>query len=826
MNRLCLTSEQIEPLFFPDDPNNPDDPDKLYVDVSFRKSVSQMTDRELDERFHDFSSNFKFLRNHDGTRQKIIAFENRFISRADKLLYISGAAGSGKSIYLHYLIDKRDKILGNVNNKIIIDHEKAELEITFGEITYTPRLDKRSSPWIFSGQLLNELCQIMIDTLKDPCLSQKVMGKFDEVFIKDDPWGKLDSRFNAIMEKFYECTKETEEGLTQSKKKSELVELLYSLMGEDVTTTIGRLLRILVIFIFCKQLASNDPACCTILAFDNIEHFIQIAGNGSTAIYDKDIHTISRAFSSAITSIDNYFAYRHLRFDKYFKFIIVLRNSTLKLLYQTLQESYDVDQNAIDISNWFDFSLICTKKKRILFELIKENYTTEIDAYYALHDRLAMDAGSATYGNSFIDIGLEMFNGCMRRFEAAISAIAFNQYDTLSTTKYRAIKQEDYDIFWEDDNVCRYLYRRAFIEQIFYMASELKYWTGLYLDDADISKKTLLQRVLMYLARRTEKYYDVSVDDYLSIHSLICGVFVPPSADISSVHLTNDDHFYPLAKILYAMNQPLYDDTNWSPLCVLIFDVNPAILEENDVTRIIAEKLSKLWEDIQSNKLNPRDIKAVDTVTEFINPFSVRITKAGFSFLHFISDYAFYLARYSRNNPENNAQLMFNADQEKIIQIVNTIYKDAEKTINDLNAFDDDFFAGGLVEKQMNQDTYKGAYLYLRNGKHPESIQRRTIFNHYLFLSHYKRFIEKYGNVVFKDKKAKNGETVVDVVEKNMVLYEKLLVTEQSKNRIPKDAYLLDAKGEKVDLSEVWATFTQERDKGDVGGSQLSSGVD
>jgi len=755
----------------------------LYANTKYIESSSTEDSVENENSTYDFSLHFAMLKEHSVFHKKLMEFESRFSDTNSDLLYIVGPAGSGKSVYINYLLNKSQHQKGSFHNEIIINCEEIRTAITHARVTY--KLVNINATELFSIQLLDIVCKYIVYTAGDTEIAPFVTDCYDRVFNHGNTGDMLDEAIHAVMDAFRKLSGKTDKNSEDSlSNRQNLVRSIYDLIDDsDITYSINQLLRTLAIFIYCKNCSINtnaDKSTMTYIVFDSIEQYIRIQANMTTAIFDDDIRTITNAVEFAKDNLRNFFEHCNLKFQNYFKFIIVMRDSTQKLLYTSIHSYRDSIQNVFDISGYYDYAKICDVRWAKLLPYISYRMSDNNEIYVNLFKTITSDTGS-NRGNSFIEMGLEMFNNNIRRFSASISDIAFELYDFFLRPE-NSISTEYYYKFWELENstVCRYLLRRTLFEQLFRTIVHTSNWKRLYIDSEDITKMTLLQRVLLFLARRTKRYHDISSDNYLSLHSLICGVFISPTQSIQETELNYEYHFRPLAEILFAMNQPTYQETMWVPLCVIVFNVN--LNDEPDPVSIIARKLLEMWCEIKEGKVSVANISSnFHTSAEY----GIRITKAGYFLLFFMSDYSFYLSRCCANS----VPLFYNTQPDQVIEMMEIVFRKAKKTIKLLNDFDRGFF----VDYSLRGNTDGGftdGYLFLRNGKYEESLQFRIIRSHYTFLWHYREFLKCFGDVLFRQVGDK------EYVEKSVIMqiekYKAILHEEQRSNRISNEFRLFE----------------------------------
>jgi len=753
---------------------------RLFVHSKYIESPTAKPHQAISDDIPEFSSNFKALREHSSIHYKLIDFESKFFDDVDDLLYILGSSGSGKSVYLHYLLWQRRQRCEESYNDIFLNLEVLRTEITYARMTFRP--PEESASWLFCLHLLDTLCYRMTKVAENKEMAQKIIDCFDATFGNKEVSDYLDNIYHKIMDGFREYVSISDPG-DSLPIMGKIVKGLYGLIDfGNYDISVKQVLRALAVFAFCD--ASAQRKRMTIISVDNIEKYIKIRENKTTEIFDKDIRSISNAFSGAREDLILFFENCGIVYKKHFKVIIAMRNSSVKTWHSTLQTARTVYQHSVEISGWFDYHEIVDVKMKKVLGLIKGKNPIEVMRYMDLFNMIRNDEKNKGKGNSFVEMGLEMFNNSIRRTTASFSAITFELHSILySSESIKSIGIDDYNEYWHNKNspICRFLLRRALLEQIFRFIVSRSNWKNMLLDSDDPIMMSLLQRILLFLARRTEKYYNISLENYIPLHSLICGVFVSPNRDIKDVELEYEDHFLPLARILFALNQPLYSDTSWTPLCVITLNVDLS----NDPTPVvtIAELMMGMWNEVKSGK-----VVVNGTSDEYRSHLSIergiRLTRAGFFFIHHISDYSFYMS----NLGSDHIPLLYNTDHEQVMSLMNRAIEKARKTIGLLNEFDRGFFGDDLGLRSKPVDSYLGGYMFLYDGTREESIQQRIVYFHHMFLTHYKRFLDHFGERAFRN--PAHREMVSARVGELIGEYEELFEREKGEGRISEGSRL------------------------------------
>lgn len=204
--------------------------------------------------------------------------------------------------------------------------------------------------------------------------------------------------------------------------------------SNDFSKELPPLLEIFLIFIRCI----NDDDKMTVIILDNIERFVC-----DDELYNEEIDDIRRL-------IDNHARDQNQcnsRNKNWFKFIMVIRNKTARMLGISLQTADNLANN-IDISEWYDVDDIINKKESWLYS---HDITVDNIAYLKMitGDRRVCNTGEITGLQNFIE---PLFNYNKRLMIDFLGNLIEKPSNRAYIDRYAALMKED-------NRICRFAAR-------------------------------------------------------------------------------------------------------------------------------------------------------------------------------------------------------------------------------------------------------------------------------------------------------------------------------------------------------------------------------
>lgn len=293
--------------------------------------------------------------------EKMELFETYFLEQAaDDILYIRASAGSRKTIYLNYLKrERRKKYYPNFVNTVFLndivndayelnlDLEKSSDSLSFGSVKFP--IDpvnsiELNSQWNFYIMILKSIF--------DNCFKIIKTKKFNSDILKEN--------FNIIYGLNYtDTTKDLFDYLLNTEFSSDgerdiketLLNKIIATCFNATDNTISNTKTSLTFL--CRLLAItlselNNPNQI-LISFDNIEHLI----DNKKRIYDEDITQIVKTIEEFVEQERRYYEEKELNFAEFFKIVLVIRDTTDKMLYGDVQNRFVNEYHSLNIAGWF-----------------------------------------------------------------------------------------------------------------------------------------------------------------------------------------------------------------------------------------------------------------------------------------------------------------------------------------------------------------------------------------------------------------------------------------------------------------------------------------
>jgi hypothetical protein len=618
-----------------------------------------------------------------------------------------GYSGSGKSIYLNYLLhtvkDKRESFIFNLEESSSKIRGPKDAELDIGSEHGNNR---NIAPWFFAVLLIEKTYNIITGILQTE--EQETIAGIQKQYetLSDNELGGNDALF-AVCEKI---DKES-----RSEIKYKIFNELKALMrrDDDIKSIIQRILEAMTKFLFCyikaKKSSEGENIKGYILGFDNIECYIK----DHTVIFDKDIVSISTAIEQFISNAKKEYGKINEIFSKYFKFILAIRDTTARFVISGAHG--DVSYANVDVSSWYVFREILSKKEGILERLDLGDKTENVRKLLSILKVITNDSNGI--GQSFNTLSLEMYNHNKRRTVRILNKI-IRKMTELKKENKNLISLDTFQSYWSEPPIAyKYLCRRAITRLIFDFidfspkddAQKISFFDKIHVNHADNEMGTYARRILCFLLYESDGKID---EKYVSFYNFIKGIFAPPRDNEIEINV-----FDAIAEVLLAMNESSFFKYNWVQLIVIKFNATSDIDKSQ-----LAEKLRESYE----NKI------------EKDNDFGIRITNAGRFFAYIQSDFEYFASRYCKNIAAFSP-LIWVKDIDAIKNIIKTVFTNAEKCIKTVIKFEKNYFSDykNIYHKEY---FYKWTLLGKEKPKLPHPY--RIIDTHCSYLAHYKNFLE------------------------------------------------------------------------------------
>lgn len=285
-------------------------------------------------------------------------FRDNFINwlhneMTDGVYTISGNAGTGKTTFVNYLSstvnDFRWVILNmSTASSTIVwlnDHMTnfSEFKLAYKKI-YSSILEyMKSRIFDVEADTDDEYCnKIMV-------ILEKLLGNYKNNF--GNSIRRKNDFFDGLCRIYY---KKIKRETTIENIAAYMVEYFAKLFSEnDFSQEFPYLLEIFLIFLRCL----SDDDKMTVILFDDMERFVC-----DDELYNEEIDEIRKAIANYARNLEQV----NNRNKNLFKFIMVIRNKTARMIGVRLQSADNLPKN-LDISEWYDVDDIINKKESWLY---------------------------------------------------------------------------------------------------------------------------------------------------------------------------------------------------------------------------------------------------------------------------------------------------------------------------------------------------------------------------------------------------------------------------------------------------------------------------
>lgn len=705
--------------------------EKVYVEPYFMSSdyIHQQRNYYDDSMFSN--ENIKI----ENMKVKKQDFENKFLSNeTDSLLFIRAAAGSGKSIYLNYLKRERrkkyypeiagDNSLNNYNeeiNELSLDLETSPAYLTYGAITFPTSKYKInsnnpnnvSSPWHFFNMILDSIFNIFKSVIGTLDENKKVTMKnnFDIIYGCDYS-DEIHNLYGLVF---------SNNQIKNDKRKlhTELFNLVIGaclIDPDDVSRSITNSLMVLTRVIAIKSNLNNPKQL--LISFDNIEHFI----DDNQRIYDEDIKLITNSIVNFATTESIHFDKKKFNFTNFFKIILVIRDTTSKMVSSDVHERFIRADCSVDLTGWYRLEEIYNRK--LSFFGIKDECSIAHGFF-----KLIVSDGMSKNSNSVLDKISTMYNHNFRRTTRILSRIVntFENGLIVELNNRGILNFQQFCLLWSDEvrlNL-KYLCRNAVMRFVFNEISSTGYFGKIYnnISIGFSDKNTYAIRILTWLSNKGSH----KDETYYSYAELIKEVLCAPGLHKCEAKNLNIDDF---ADVLIALDEHRFDDTRDSESknestpnywCQLV------ILKNND---------PELNGRLDAKTLAAKIIEQYNAENNNVDNYGIKLTEAGNSFANFLFEYEFFSCQYDGNN----LPLIFILDLKEIKNTINSVFANAKKYIDNILIFESSFFN---KKYELAYDRWYNLVNVSKNGKKQmKSIPFRIICSHKFYLEQYKKYME------------------------------------------------------------------------------------
>lgn len=606
-----------------------------------------------------------------------------------KVYVLNGHAGTGKTTYINYLKYK------NCNEKkwIILDFSSTNNSITwFGDERLIIASEKFVSAYRKAyASILATIRDILFGYYDD-----KELQSVDKIL---DGLYRLDNCFchryaykypagRVFMQEFHNILG-TETDVSQAEKVIQVAKYCktYFMSLEENSTQdeiIQKGLDILLLLLKC----SDDESMHFIITFDNIERFIS-----KEEIYNQDVVNLRKNIISYSVSINEKGGIHR----GYFKFLIVVRNSTESMSDPKLQ-SLDELSARIDISDWFDIDDIILRKIEWLKSKNMENGDLLLVEQIIGDIRVCTDKTVT---------GLKLFIDPLLNNNTRLS-IDFIGLIVESMKNCESIK--NYCQFWnEQTQLSKFAARSIMRGLILYQlkkSDNLFMHLRTYSDNPNVPGLGISRRILTILFNHMQN----TKIEYISFDKLMRDLFCVNDIKKMWKEL-KEKNKKDITEILFYMNSYSRRDNDW----IQFIDLQYTNSEKN----VVIENKYQLYEMISDDLQN----------------FSVKIMPGGIAYLKYIvASYEYFSMRYHKDG-----------DYRPLFELIPTENEIKScRNIKDLPCIQNILFVNSKARECIRilgdeDPTFK---LYIEGGR-GYSHKERIIKQHVEYLNLFMSFIEE-----------------------------------------------------------------------------------
>ncbi len=520
-------------------------------------------------------------------------FYDWFMSNQNDMYCVRGDAGTGKSSFLHYL----EYIYRNSNIRwCVIDIQKATETISIlGNPVYIPHFislySKSISAIILSivDLLYYKKEDEKIDFVKSANNLDRLIENYKRIF---------DGYFlNREVQSFYKNISRVVNNKTNNLKAKcidsagQIANHINNLFKNHNMKEEERLSRMIELYLSILRCLNENIRY--IVAFDNFERFV-----GVDEIFNGQLVEFVTKLREMQNSISN--SYNGLK--KYYQIIIFMRKTSTRMFPS--QQSSELFEHSLDMSEWFQISKILEKK----IEWYREKNIEIKEANHIM--QILSDVGG--YGRDFRGLRSKLnmlFNYNKRVITRFISKILdrrsnYNyiiQYDSFKNNKYNI--SNDYSKFAARIIIFRLILNELRHDEFFSHIVVQK-------NNDESSSLGYARKILSIL----HDYNLENNDSYMPFNEIIEKLYYATNNPLERYFdINNEDKRLIIAQVLFYMN---YYDTrsdNWLQFIDIQYNIS-------NTDRVKVKDYEKLLE----------------LIDEKHDDISIRITSAGMAYLYFV----------------------------------------------------------------------------------------------------------------------------------------------------------------------------------------------
>lgn len=511
----------------------------------------------------------------------------------DGVYTISGNAGTGKTTFVNYLSstvnDLRWVILNmsSASNTIIWlnDHmtNLSEFKLAYKKI-YSSILEYMKS----------RLFDVDADTDKEYCI--KVTKGFE--ILLNNYKAKFGNSFRLKNRFFDGICNIFDRDIERTAAIENIAEYFVSYFdrlfsSNDFSKELSPLLEIFLIFLRCI----NDYDMMTAIVLDDIERFVC-----DDELYNEEIDEIRKAIANYARNLDQ----SNNRNNSLFKFIMVIRNKTARMMGVRLQSADNLPKN-LDISEWYDIDDIINKKESWLYS--HDISVGDVDYLKLITgDRKVCKTGEITGLQKFIE---PLFNNNKRLIIDFLGNLIEKPSNRIYIDRY-------VELMHEDNKICRFAARSLI--------------RGLVLESLE-EEDSLFEHLIAYRENRTH-----GIGITRKILTVLHNLTLNGANNISLIDI--------VANIVNQKNVEYYfgaDNSELDEFAQALFYMNSYNRRTNDWIQFVDIQIKDQHEKTTINKWE----KLRELIREKYDDIYLNIMPAGEAYLrNIVTSFEFFSIRY------------------------------------------------------------------------------------------------------------------------------------------------------------------------------------
>ena len=340
---------------------------EFFVHDGLEKEIEQ-----LNKTLSDIQENAEFTDDDyeeiDSIKDKLLYLNNELTKKSDfekkikdyseNPFLVRGYSGSGKTTYIHHLINNMEEDLVWINYDLF---ESAKSFVIFGYLWSNDKFNFTKFKLV--SLLLKKMSELLIDNAatekENKQLLSKILTNYNNIFYSKGI-RIYESLFSIIND--YLNGKITFQKLSFNDDSPNLMDKLYfyfedfisfnkntSVNTIDIDNLLTNLLQLTVVIIICRHGSheKNGFKMPTVyLTFDNIEHYVD-----NNKVFDEDIAEITTIIFNFLSSQNNILP---IDFYQFFRLVLLVRDTTDKILNPNHWHDEDFPNNSVDVSDWFN----------------------------------------------------------------------------------------------------------------------------------------------------------------------------------------------------------------------------------------------------------------------------------------------------------------------------------------------------------------------------------------------------------------------------------------------------------------------------------------